>query len=375
MVRQHLDPDTWQYLGRLGLSDKVWRRAIALFTLAFGGLSVLMMFADGGAGNDLWRKVVMALAALSTLPVAWMLLSAPLGQAWWSKRSDRGFNTGFVVYADLGVVCVLAAMREPLLSVLGCGLFTVIGAYVSHFVSQRALIGHVVFTSAVIVAFGVRMIAHGFPVIEGLAILIGALLVANGVVGLLRRYTVELQKSLRVHLTESSTDPLTLVLNRRGFSFRAGLLVRSAPQRLAVASVDIDDFKSINDRLGHAVGDRVLRDLAVALRSGMSEGAVVARMGGDEFAIAATATKKELEYLVEGLHENPVLLPDGSPVTVSVGVVLASRAGILTSSPKPLVGELYDIADAALQESKNRGRVCTTLWRLDDKLDRLMHAD
>ena len=85
-------------------------------------------------------------------------------------------------------------------------------------------------------------------------------------------------------------DPLTSVWNRAGVDRQAGALIARAQRRaepIAVIVLDVDHFKSINDRYGHAVGDRVLGDLAQCWTSRLPDSAVIGRMGGDEFVVVA----------------------------------------------------------------------------------------
>jgi diguanylate cyclase (GGDEF)-like protein len=88
-------------------------------------------------------------------------------------------------------------------------------------------------------------------------------------------------------------DPLTGVLNRRGLDERLGYeIARHARERrrLAVVAIDLDGFKRVNDRFGHAAGDDLLRDVADALSDAVREQDTVARLGGDEFCVLAPET-------------------------------------------------------------------------------------
>ncbi len=104
-------------------------------------------------------------------------------------------------------------------------------------------------------------------------------------------------KALQARLERMALrDPVTDLWNRRAFGERFGTLAaaaRAAGQRLGVALVDVDDFRSLNDVFGHSAGDQVLRTLARRLSRQVGEGGVVGRVGGDEFAL--------LELLPEGL--------------------------------------------------------------------------
>lgn len=100
----------------------------------------------------------------------------------------------------------------------------------------------------------------------------------------LREHMNELQRAR--HL--AATDPLTGLANRRAFgeAVRRELArAERAGAPLAVVMLDIDDFKNINDELGHATGDEVLRAVARSARNGTRKGDIIARLGGDEFAL------------------------------------------------------------------------------------------
>src|SRR5207244_8114289 len=91
-------------------------------------------------------------------------------------------------------------------------------------------------------------------------------------------------------------DELTGLYNRRGFltlATRDLRLARRGDETLLVAFADMDDLKSVNDTSGHAVGDRALRDTAGLLRQTFRESDLVARIGGDEYAVLVRHAKSE----------------------------------------------------------------------------------
>ncbi len=143
----------------------------------------------------------------------------------------------------------------------------------------------------------------------------------------------------------ADTDPLTGLLNRR--AFLASAIGRDGPQTLLI--LDLDHFKQVNETLGHDGGDEVLRAVARTLRALAPTGAVVARIGGEEFAVVADAG--------HALDPNPLLarlratrMPFDLRVTASIG----TATGPLTSEPD--WKSLYRAADAALYAAKSAGR-------------------
>ena len=178
-----------------------------------------------------------------------------------------------------------------------------------------------------------------------------------------QRHAEALRASMVGQLEHLSTvDPLTELFNRRHFGavLRERLVQPGA--RMAVAMVDVDCFKSINDEHGHAVGDHVLTTVARRLRQATRPDDVVSRWGGEEFCILldGVADDVQLLALAERLRvavaADPISV-DGDPdlaVSVSVGAARVVRIGI---APE----ELLAAADVALYQAKENGRNRATI--------------
>jgi diguanylate cyclase (GGDEF)-like protein len=118
--------------------------------------------------------------------------------------------------------------------------------------------------------------------------------------------------------------------------------------------VDCDDFKDVNDRRGHVVGDAVLREVAHRLRQGAGAGALAARLGGDEFAVLLAAAPPDVlaarvEHLARSLNR-PVSLPSGAPVRLSCSV------GATRVRPGRTAVQLIHDADTAMYAAKAAGK-------------------
>lgn len=171
-----------------------------------------------------------------------------------------------------------------------------------------------------------------------------------------------LRDDLRKERHAAAHDPLTGLPNRRAFYRSAPALLADRQRRPLVAVlVDLDDFKRVNDTLGHAVGDQVL--VTVARRfSELVRGGLVARLGGDEFVGLVDwpgADGQRLDEAGRTLSRAlaaPIVLPEaGVSVTASVGLVS-------TDGPADL-DELLDRADAAMYRAKyQRGTVTSSYW-------------
>jgi len=152
-------------------------------------------------------------------------------------------------------------------------------------------------------------------------------------------------------------DVLTRLPNRRYFD--EALAIESPRRRandsMGILMVDIDHFKILNDRFGHATGDRVLRAVARAIAGAVRDEDTPARYGGEEFAVLLRRTDREgavevgerIRRAVVKLH--PASLGITEPVTVSVGVAVAGTDGV------PLT-RLVERADQALYKAKRQGR-------------------
>ncbi len=155
----------------------------------------------------------------------------------------------------------------------------------------------------------------------------------------------------------ASTDELTGLANRRAllaFLDQALEQARRGPGQVSVLMIDVDHFKRINDTRGHAVGDAVLRHLALVLAAGVREHDRLGRIGGEEFLVvlpgaSLTAAQAVAERMRAAIAASPLAGP-GAPVdfTVSIGVARGDGA------QKP--DELLSRADAALYRAKDAGR-------------------
>jgi diguanylate cyclase (GGDEF)-like protein len=159
-------------------------------------------------------------------------------------------------------------------------------------------------------------------------------------------------RSLAEHRREARTDELTGLANRRSFneSLARATAGRAPDHGFAVLLVDLDDFKDVNDTLGHHYGDELLRLVAPRLRQAVRSDDVVARIGGDEFAVllpGADGNRAEqvAERLRAGFRRPFRLGPRPQSISASVGIALAPEDG-----EDPIV--LLQHADLAMYEAK-----------------------
>ncbi len=174
------------------------------------------------------------------------------------------------------------------------------------------------------------------------------------------------------HKTAALIDPLTGIANRRSFlEAAAELFLRQGnnPRPTAVLLIDLDHFKSINDRFGHAVGDKILQMFAEATSAKLGPRDLIGRLGGEEFAIVLYDVNRERALAVaeriRSTFAEVAAAIDNCPVhsTVSVGVVVEQATSLDITL-------LLSQADQALYYAKSRGRNRVELASLDIVLDR-----
>jgi diguanylate cyclase (GGDEF)-like protein len=173
------------------------------------------------------------------------------------------------------------------------------------------------------------------------------------------------------HKQASLIDSLTGLANRRAFlhdadAMLAGRSARSEP--VAVLLADLDHFKKINDRFGHAIGDRVLKVFAEALRRNIGPGDLVGRLGGEEFAILLAARSEgaahDTAQRIRTTFAQAAAEVDGRAVGATVSIGLAGSRPDAHDLPG-----LLTRADGALYRAKESGRNCVVAFADDRDFD------
>jgi diguanylate cyclase (GGDEF)-like protein len=164
-----------------------------------------------------------------------------------------------------------------------------------------------------------------------------------------------LKRSLLHEKELARTDALTGIANRRAFFEIAGnelSRMNRYKRPFTIAYLDLDDFKLVNDRLGHEAGDDLLRFVSIAIRSTIRSSDLIARVGGDEFAILLPETNEEqarsvIEKINVSLHET--LKTHDLTTTYSIGVVTYVR-------PPATVDDMLKKADHMMYAAKREGK-------------------
>jgi diguanylate cyclase (GGDEF)-like protein len=179
--------------------------------------------------------------------------------------------------------------------------------------------------------------------VQGLSFAIVGLLIATLRVGLIRERRL------------SRTDSLTMLSNSRGFYEDAGRILercRLTGHPITMAYMDLDNFKAVNDTLGHEVGDDVIRRAGEHLRQATRPGDLSARLGGDEFALLLHGIGPgEIAAILERLRSSfqNSITTSTAPVTVSVG-------GVTFTTAPDSVEQMVQRADSKMYQAKATGR-------------------
>jgi diguanylate cyclase (GGDEF)-like protein len=229
-------------------------------------------------------------------------------------------------------------------------------------------------TGPALVAFGPDA-EHGLYVVAAGSALLSLLVLSRlvGLVGLLAK-DVSQRRALEAQLSfQAFHDPLTGLTNRRRFmeATQVALDGRTGGGTIAALFIDLDDFKTVNDSLGHGAGDEVLVTVADRLRASLRLTDVGARLGGDEFGVLLTGVPDRplaiavADHLLEVLGRPVESMGQSIEVGVSIGIAF-DRMSMET------VDELLSEADVAMYQAKARGKGRCHVYRPSDETQTLI---
>ncbi|RDI63188.1 GGDEF domain-containing protein [Nocardia pseudobrasiliensis] len=280
-------------------------------------------------------------AVAATLAGLWTL-------RWWLFPWPRERESLFwVALIDVNITANNIMVSDRLLGALGIVLLVTTGAYVAIFHGTRWLGLHLLWALlSIVVVTAMMTLGHGHGAGD-VALGVGTFL-ANMVVLIVVMPVVQFFNWL-IRL-DALSDPLTGLLNRRGLDSRVQRFAGTACREgVYVVTLDLDRFKSVNDTFGHPVGDEVLIRTADCLRAASPRGAVVARTGGEEFAVVGRLHGQSVEEVAERLR-GAIEAMAGLPVTVT-----ASVGAAFSDSPVPLAEDLFRRSDSAMYRAKHLG--------------------
>ncbi|BBZ27552.1 hypothetical protein MMAD_18470 [Mycolicibacterium madagascariense] len=279
-------------------------------------------------------------------------LCAAMTWYWFTRWPTRWVS---LCAALLGSACAAAwsvTQPSPAMAALACATLTVTGGYLAFLHNFRCVLVNAALAAGAAVVAAIRL-GHDLGVASGLAAF-WIMLLPNFALPLGVRC---LSNAMTHFAIRSGEDPLTGLLNRRGFgeAVSGRLLdeVRTTPgAHLIVAMIDLDDFKRVNDTHGHAAGDRTLSTVAQLLRARLPAGAVLCRSGGEEFLIATSSPAHDTIDVTAPLCE---AIRAECGITASIGVAATGAGDVHASPPGALIDRLIEDADRAMYEAKRGG--------------------
>lgn len=330
------------YLRDRGLQLR-WRLAVFVFTVFLGTVPLLLLASPAGPDTALRRGFAIA-AAVSAFAVSalWLL-------RWPSRTQSLIYNA--VCSGCIAAGCLV--LPDPYGGLMGCTLFAAVGGFLAYFHALAHVLANFV------VAMGCAGITASRMFVDtgdGVLVVASFLLVIGLNIGVpFGIYSVV--HTLRVDLKNSDRDPLTGLLNRRSFyNAVQELLVTaqsSAGLHLNVTMVDLDDFKKLNDTRGHAVGDQALVGVGVVLAENCIRGAVLGRLGGEEFVIADTATAADHAVAAERIRAGIAATP--YQITASLGTCSAALPVDVSAAVPNFIKQVIRVADETMYRSKRAG--------------------
>ena len=258
----------------------------------------------------------------------------------WGHRLPRPVFHGLVLLGTALITWVVAAAPGVTAAMAMASIYSFVAVAAFFLFAPALALAYLVIA---IVACAVVLALRGVPAGPVVALVVVTSTIAVVVASLVRRAST------------ASLDGLTGLANRRGFDEALDEALAVAERtggRLSVALVDVDRFKAVNDEHGHAAGDRLLRTVAGRWSPQVPRGAVLARHGGDEFALLLPA------------HPGPVALSAVEELRNSCAVPLS--VGVAEHVPGESASQLMRRADIALYRAKAAGRGRCVLYVPED---------
>jgi len=280
------------------------------------------------------------------------IAGAAMTVMWATRVPTKRQSLAFVAVTQILTTLAVVPQPQPLSGLIGCLAFANLAAYIGFFHCAPAMLINFLFTVGCVGILTVRIAIAGQL---GLALsAFCAYLGLNILFPLINQVAVH---HMGKDAVSAETDPLTGLLNRRGFEIKTGelLAARSAADvdaDVVAIAIDLDRFKTLNDTLGHAYGDRALVEVATTLRANTRETAILARVGGDEFVIVDILDAQQLPVLAQRLSDAVGALPH--PITASVGTTVYALQD-LSANPRSTVQTLVKAADTAMYAAKRAG--------------------
>lgn len=344
-----------------GLNSRIaWRAAAMLFFVA--GFGAIFEIATGLLDGVLLHPEMV---------VGVSLFAIVMGVVWWVVGEldvdDRWLNLGVIMsYAILLTVFSDAPSVESQLGIV----YLVPLIFVALFLPSKSLYFYIGLSVILIISAMLRNPAGEFGVLPGVMTIAALALTAS----LTLYVRLELDRIGRQAAQLSGRDALTGLANLRPLYERVDRGVKEAERghgSVTVIMIDLEGFKRVNDQYSHSVGDATLRVVARAISETVRRDELVARRGGDEFAIVTSATdQEEIESLIRRVADNV----SDARVDILPQVRSGVTIGYATFRDGDTVGQLLARADRELNDAKAKSKLERWSWRtrrLDDIADEM----
>jgi diguanylate cyclase len=311
--------------------------AIVAASAALAALSFL-----GGVQWSTWAVVVVGVGG-----VAFTMAMTGFWLTRWPTR--RQSQVSIIVGA--GFIAAWSIVQPTTaLAILACSATAVTGGYIAFFHNTRLLAFNfaVAVATATAATWRLGSETNAATAVAAFWLIWFVNLTVPLTIGAMAR-------AMGTYAARSHADPLTGLLNRRGFADAVRHQLTGAPdteRHLSLMMVDLDNFKLVNDTQGHAAGDRSLQAVAELLRQHCPHTAAICRAGGEEFLVAVRTGRAGAESLARRLCLAIAELPH---VTASIGTSCTSLDSIGRRDPAAMLDELIATADAAMYVAKRRG--------------------
>lgn len=337
-----------------------WRTAAVLFWVA--GFGALVQLATG---------LISAPLSYPELTVAVSLFAIAMGCVWWVvgnlNINERWLHLGVIM--SYGILVLMFANAPTVESELGI-VYLVPLIYVALFLPSRALFFYIGLSIALILLTSMRHADSQFGLLPGLMTIVALASTA----GLTLYVRLELNRIGKQAVALSGRDALTGLSNLRPLYERVERGLTEAERGhggITVVMLDLESFKRVNDEYSHSVGDETLRVVAQAISDTVRKDELVARRGGDEFAIVTSATDEEdILSLIRRVSHNV----SDARVDLLPGVRSGVTVGYATNVEDDTVGKLLARADRELNDAKARAKIERWSWRqrkLNDVADEI----
>lgn len=326
-----------------------WRTAAVLFWVA--GFGALVQLATG---------LISAPLSYPALTLGVSLFAIAMGGVWWVignlQINERWLHLG--VLMSYGILVLMFANAPTVEAELGI-VYLVPLIYVALFLPSRALFFYIGLSIALILLASMRHADSQFGLLPGLMTIVALASTA----GLTLYVRLELNRIGKQAVALSGRDALTGLSNLRPLYERVERGLAEAERGhggITVVMLDLESFKRVNDEYSHSVGDETLRVVAQAISDTVRKDELVARRGGDEFAIVTGATDDEdIQSLIRRVSHNV----SDARVDLLPGVRSGVTVGYATNVEDDTVGKLLARADRELNSAKARAKIERWSWR------------